>query len=266
MLLSSFKDSTSSLPNGKTTSAQPAAGSARATAPKQPKSKSKKNKRSRFWASLRAALIPCAGPSSAHPIEVDTVSNEPASIPLADREKEKSTVAPVSEKLAVPPTDSHTADAPSSTATSTTVAPEPHKPAIAPLVAIPVPPSPPSDPEEIVPPSPKPQLLTQEESGGVTSGSVQAPGSGAAHAHETESDGTSFTEDEEAGKDMDDQEAEDDEERLIMQGGAGIPIGPVSSNHHIRIRRLLTLFDAIRMANQGRCCHRLRPPTLAASA
>lgn len=237
--LSSLADSTSSLPNGKPAPAQPAAGSARTTSPKQ--SKSKKRKQRGFWASLKAALVPCASPSSAHPIEVDAAPSEPASIPLADREKEKekpATAAPVSEKLAVPPTESHAVDPTSSSATSTTVAPEPHKPAIAPLVAIPVPPSPPSDPEEIVPPSPKPQLLSHEETGGMMSGAVQAPGSGPHETTESEG-GTSFTEDEDMGKDMEDQDAEDDEERLIREGGTGIPIGPVSRNHRVRIRRSL---------------------------
>jgi RNA polymerase II subunit A small phosphatase-like protein len=76
-----------------------------------------------------------------------------------------------------------------------------------------------------VPPSPKPQLIPQEESEGMLSGSVQAPGS--TGVPETESEG-SFTDDDDVGKELEDQEAEDDEERLIMQGGAGIPIGPVS--------------------------------------
>jgi len=57
----------------------------------------------------------------------------------------------------------------------------------------------------------------------MTSGSVQAPGS--TGVPETESEG-SFTDDDDVGKDLEDQEAEDDEERLILQGGAGIPIGP----------------------------------------
>jgi carboxy-terminal domain RNA polymerase II polypeptide A small phosphatase len=79
----------------------------------------------------------------------------------------------------------------------------------------------------------------------VTSGAVQPPGStgdgilSPHHPHGRnhtvdgsldgdESDETSFTEDE----DVDDgnalDEPEDDEDRLIMNGGAGIPIGPVS--------------------------------------
>jgi RNA polymerase II subunit A small phosphatase-like protein len=125
----------------------------------------------------------------------------------------------------VPPT----ADPSSSSATSTTVAPE-YKPAVAPLVPVPVPPSAPAEPEQVVPPSPKPQHSKQEESEGVMSGSVVPPGSTG-----TDSEGeTSFTDDDDAGKELDEQEAEDDEERLIMQGGAGIPIGPVSGLLFVR--------------------------------
>jgi len=62
----------------------------------------------------------------------------------------------------------------------------------------------------------------------MTSGAVQPPGSkGDSPVHEKhppvldgdESEGTSYSED------LD--EVEDDEERLISNGGAGIPLGPV---------------------------------------
>ncbi|KAJ3507394.1 hypothetical protein NLJ89_g6327 [Agrocybe chaxingu] len=83
-----------------------------------------------------------------------------------------------------------------------------------------------------LPPTPTTQLLPAEETEGMTSGAVQPPGSkGDTPIHEkphpspthtvgdeNESEG-SFTEDE----DLDDQEEED---RLILNGGAGIPIGP----------------------------------------
>ncbi|QRV94212.1 NLI interacting factor-like phosphatase [Ceratobasidium sp. AG-Ba] len=212
--------STSSLPNGKTSSAPPAAGSARASSPKQ--SKSKKKKQNGFWASLKAALIPCAAPSSAHPIDEDLAPSEPPAIPMAEREKGAPS-ATVSEKQPALAADSHTADPTSSTATSTTVAE--HKPAIAPLVPVPVPVSPPAEPEEVVPPSPKPQLLSQEESEGMLSGSVQAPGSTGAPESESEGE-ASITDGEESHKELEDPDAEDEEERLIMMGGAGIPIGP----------------------------------------
>ncbi|KAG8747830.1 hypothetical protein FRC10_011276 [Ceratobasidium sp. 414] len=215
-------NSTSSLPNGKPSSAPPAAGSARASSPKQSKPK-KKKKHHGFWASLKAALIPCAAPSSAHPIDEDSVTNQPAAISATEREKGQPSPSAVSEKPAVSPTESHSVDPTVSNVTGTTVVPEQHRPTVAPLIPVPVPASPPTEPEEVVPPSPKPQLLSQEESEGMLSGSVQAPGS--TGVPETESEG-SLTDDEEEGKEPEDQDAEDDEERLIMQGGAGIPIGP----------------------------------------
>jgi RNA polymerase II subunit A small phosphatase-like protein len=49
------------------------------------------------------------------------------------------------------------------------------------------------------------------------------------HESGDESDGTSFTEDEEVEDVPGIDEVEDDEDRLILSGGAGIPIGPVSA-------------------------------------
>ena len=97
-----------------------------------------------------------------------------------------------------------------------------------------------ADTEVLVPPTPT-QLLPVEETDGLTSGAVQAPGSTgeeSLHNHSRrssrnmgeESDGSSSFTDEDDIEDatpLDD--VEDEEERLIMQGGAGIPIGPVSS-------------------------------------
>jgi hypothetical protein len=75
---------------------------------------------------------------------------------------------------------------------------------VAPLVPVPVPAAP-TQPEEVVPPSPKPKLLAPEDSLGVQSGSVQAPGSTGV-PDEVESDGgTSFTDEEDVGKEFEDQ-------------------------------------------------------------
>ena len=50
---------------------------------------------------------------------------------------------------------------------------------------------------------------------------------------ENESDGsTSFTDEEEEAEGTHLDEAEDEEERLIMNGGAGIPVGPVCDSKH----------------------------------
>lgn len=80
-------------------------------------------------------------------------------------------------------------------------------------------------------------LLPESETDGVTSGAVQPPGSsgeaalhaGHSHIHTSgnESDDTGASDDEyEDAHNMED--IEDDEERLIRQGGVGIPIGLAS--------------------------------------
>jgi carboxy-terminal domain RNA polymerase II polypeptide A small phosphatase len=89
----------------------------------------------------------------------------------------------------------------------------------------------------VIPPTPT-KIIPESETGGVTSSAVVPPGSTAEEVaqlraqqlHESgdESDGTSFTE-EEAEDVPGIDEAEDDEDRLIQNGGAGIPIGPVSA-------------------------------------
>ena len=99
------------------------------------------------------------------------------------------------------------------------------------------PPSP-TDSEIIVPPPLSTQLLPEDETNSVTSGAVQPPGSTGsspgeivrAHTHDTastgdESDGTTYTDDE--GEERQIAMDQDEEDRLIKNGGSGIPIGPV---------------------------------------
>jgi len=91
------------------------------------------------------------------------------------------------------------------------------------------PPPSPSDSEVIVPPPPSTHLLPEDETDGVTSGAVQPPGSTGdqvvrTNTHDSEdSDGTSYTDDE--GEDRHMLDEQDEEERLIRNGGSGIPIG-----------------------------------------
>lgn len=93
-----------------------------------------------------------------------------------------------------------------------------------------------SEDSEVIIPPPN-HLLPESETEGVTSGAVQAPGSTgeealhAEHSHihtsGNESDETGVSDDEyEDAHNMED--IEDEEDRLIRQGGAGIPTGPVS--------------------------------------
>lgn len=93
----------------------------------------------------------------------------------------------------------------------------------------------PSEHVEEVVSTPTAHLLPQDETAGMTSGAVQPPGSKGdsptieklqpppsplTNGDGDESEGTSYTE-----EDLDEQE--DDEDRLIINGGAGIPTGPV---------------------------------------
>lgn len=92
----------------------------------------------------------------------------------------------------------------------------------------------------VVPPTPTKQLLPLSETDGLTSGAVQPPGStGEETKHnvvrvtvgepgDEDTDGSSEDEQFEEGHLV--QEWEDDEQRLIREGGAGIPVGPVSQN------------------------------------
>ncbi|KAI0771806.1 HAD-like domain-containing protein [Irpex lacteus] len=99
-------------------------------------------------------------------------------------------------------------------------------------------PPPPSTLEDdiaiVVPPTPTKQLLPLSETDGLTSGAVQPPGStGEETKHEIvrvsvgepgeDTDGSSEDEAFEDGQPVDDWE--DDEQRLIRQGGSGIPLG-----------------------------------------
>ncbi|KAF7315380.1 FCP1-like proteiny domain-containing protein [Mycena indigotica] len=85
-----------------------------------------------------------------------------------------------------------------------------------------------TDSEIIVQPPPSSHLLPVDETDGLTSGAVQPPGStgdaiARTHTRDSseESDGTSFTDDDAV---VYDEQAH--EERLIRNGGAGIPLGP----------------------------------------
>jgi carboxy-terminal domain RNA polymerase II polypeptide A small phosphatase len=206
------------------------------------KPKASRPKKPSFWSRLFHALVPCAGPSSAHVtrLDMDSTSATPLREKQRDERKDKAQEASTSTGH----TQTHTAD-PSTTATLA--------PAVLTLPSQPLPPiTPPtptqiSDPAVIVPPSPKSHRLPKEVTAGVTSGAVQPPGStGVEDPEERErdseqSESSSFTDEEEhergvlspnvgagAGPGLHEEDLEDEEDRLIMSGGVGIPIGPVS--------------------------------------
>lgn len=174
-----------------------------------------------FFSKLFRILVPCASPSPTHPIEID-VPTSPQSSPSKPDEQpalEANDETPQKSSPKSPPA------APLETLTSEIeieFKDEPEKPVA--VVQV-------EETTEIVHPT-TPTLLPQSETEGLTSGAVQAPGSTGRppspekpHHDDGDSDRTSFTEDELDEPHLDE---DDDEDRLILNGGAGIPIGPVS--------------------------------------
>lgn len=215
--------------------------SSTAEPPDSPRSKTKRARQSLF-VKLFHVLVPCVGPSAKARFE-DVKSHEhrrkDATSTVALKEKQ---AAKEAEELPPPPL----AQEPASGASSDQPAPaEPaptaqeSMPTLNPLT-IPPQVEDMTDPALIIPPTPTKSLLPPDETEGMTSGAVQPPGStgedvmhdqvlGRGRDSGDESDGsTSFTEDEELDEANAIDDIEDEEERLIMNGGAGIPVGPVS--------------------------------------
>lgn len=154
-----------------------------------------------FFSKLLHILVPCISPSPA--IEIDLP--HPSKSSLTQNEKPAITPPIISNP---PPLLIPTIESPPP-AESTTVE--------TPIIITPT------------------QILPDEETHGMTSGAVQPPGSTDGSttvqkqnlpSEEEESEGTSFTEDDDQDLHVDE---EDEEDKLILNGGAGIPIGPVSS-------------------------------------
>ena len=193
-----------------------------------------------FISRLFRALVPCVGPSRLAEDGNDVVA-DPNSSAAALREKPSardvevdSSLRPVQE---TPVTNESVSEQPHPNAD---LAPSSSESGPRPLHVVPPVTTSEKDLDVIVPPTPT-KVIPESETGGVTSSAVVPPGSTAGEvaqlralqAHESssgdESDGTSFTEDEEVEDVPGIDEVEDDEDRLIMSGGAGIPMGPVSA-------------------------------------
>jgi len=203
-----------------------------------------------FFSRLLHVFVPCIGPPSS--TTDSALQPDAASSAAALQEKpsmaDKDTISSPSQTA--PSSESAQGDTlpaePSSAATGVTVTPTLGQSVdTKPLIVVPIPSTPPApagDKDVIVPPTPS-RILPKSETEGVLSGAVQPPGStgdaarAQGHHHESsadESDG-SITEDEDVEDAAEIDEVEDDEDRLIMNGGAGIPTGPVSASF-IRFR------------------------------
>jgi carboxy-terminal domain RNA polymerase II polypeptide A small phosphatase len=196
----------------------------------------KKNSGPSLVSKLLRTLVPCFGPpAKQNTVDRDVEKSPPPAPPISPstnvREKQPAEalpeLKPVEQELSPPPT---TVSQDMQLTHETTPIPPPLQP-----VDIP-PPS--DDPAVVVPPTPT-KTLPPEETAGLTSGAVQPPGSTGSSKRdsmndvhrdpdsENESDAsTSFT-DEEGVDTAPIEDPEDEEERLIANGGAGIPIGPV---------------------------------------
>ncbi|KAJ3778739.1 HAD-like domain-containing protein [Lentinula raphanica] len=199
--------------------------------PESPKTKPSRSKPS-ILSKLLRVLIPCI-PSSPHsqPFEIE----EPKIPPVLNAEKAKPLQEIPEAASAEEPSPSKAESDASITETSIPL----------PLSITPPPATTPTTPDGdvILPPTPTNQLLPQAETEGMTSGAVVPPGSSgtvdskrSSHystsrsngvADGEESDGTSsFTDDDELEDVQNLNDIEDEEDRLISNGGAGIPIGP----------------------------------------
>lgn len=199
-----------------------------------------------FISRLFRSLVPCIGPSRLPNEAVDDAPSDPNSSAAALREKsardaeKDASLRPVQETPVTNESDSDQPH-PGTNATSLPLVSTVEPPLQQLNVTPPEPAAPDNNLDIVVPPTPT-KVIPESETGGVTSSAVVPPGSTAGEvaqlfarqAHEPssgdESDGTSFTEDEEAEDVHGVDEAEDDEDRLILSGGAGIPIGPVSAS------------------------------------
>ncbi|KAL4249497.1 Mitochondrial import inner membrane translocase subunit TIM50 [Abortiporus biennis] len=243
--------------------------------PRTSRSQKKKAKASLFSRFFQI-IVPCVGPSKAHEPELHPIKQQPTgngvtASPLKEKSVSKETESlpskpePMTETPLTPVENGQSSQAPPPLPEKQ----EPEEDAAVALQPIQIPsdiPSPSTDPSVIVPPTPT-KLLPRDETEGLTSGAVQPPGSTGEDSprqehrthtqdSENESDGsTSFTEDEELEDGIPLDEIEDEEERLIMNGGAGIPIGadglprpllpPVSPKHAGRKCLVLDLDETL---------------------
>lgn len=224
---------------------------------------------------LLSAFVPCVGPSKrAHDLDSHPVLAVPAA--PANPQQEKADAKDMKE---LPPKPSVSMDAPTPPAAEekpqqipeqqeapVPLHPVPERPETpAPLHLVDIPDQS-EDPDVVVPVTPT-KLLPRDETEGLTSGAVVPPGA-TGHAHqdsqhehehhhhhthsqdsENESDGSTSLTEEESDDEGPMDEIEDEEERLILAGGAGIPVGAVSGSLSPRHPIVLTEFSLL----LGRC-------------
>lgn len=211
-------------------------------ADKKQKPPKQKKKRRTLWVILHSCFAP-PKTHAAHDEEVTLKTSTPKPKSGAQASKPPHTAEP-SASSTVTPAQSAAPQAPAALRIDSS---RPHTPAQ-------------HEGDVIVPPTPAtPHLLPASETGGVTSGAVQAPGSTGIEHDESEH---STISDEEPPKPY---AEEDEEERLILNGGNGIPIGPVRTRINYYYFIVLTvdrsqdgqpapLLPPLHAAHKGRKC------------
>lgn len=199
-----------------------------------------KTPKSSFFSKLIHILVPCLSPSKSHPIEVDAPVPVSTESPQKLQSEKVEDPAPESTSKSVQHESSSAKDVQESVLDETGLTPVPHP------VAVDLPSQ---DADVVVPPTPT-KTLPIAETEGVTSGAVVPPGStGTLHEKHsrsstvpsnasTDGDESDFTD-----EDIDDIADEDPEELILLNGGAGIPIGPVS--------QFLLLFSTLAYSTVG---------------
>ncbi|KAI0820007.1 HAD-like domain-containing protein [Trametes gibbosa] len=237
------KDVNKSVSDGAHTSSTAAEHQTLPDSPHPPRPPSRRSKtKGGLLSKLFRVLVPCVGPSHAHPVDVDEKRPAAQALPSSSKTNDASTsalkekqAAKEAEELPPAPQEAQRHDTTEATVSGTeTFAEGASRDIPPPLQPIEIPHV--EDPNVIVPPTPT-KTLPLEETEGVTSGAVQPPGSTGGdsirdHSRRSsrnlgdDSDGsTSFTDDEDLDDGTPMDEVEDEEERLIMAGGAGIPVG-----------------------------------------
>jgi len=184
-----------------------------------------------FFSKIARRLVPCAGPSRTPIVDTDDAASATSDLGSSLVLREKQVLRDVEgssspSQLPAPGNETSPATTPADTSSSLPLATTSR------LAVVSLPP--PADADVLLPPTK--HLLPESETEGVTSGAVQAPGSTGeehlhdhtAHAHVSgnESDETGASGDEEYEDANNMEDVEDEEDRLIRQGGAGIPRGP----------------------------------------
>ncbi|KAI6040330.1 NIF-domain-containing protein [Pisolithus marmoratus] len=200
-------------------------------------------KKPSFISRLVRKLVPCVANDRAHAVDIDPLNNssirtdrvnsapKPAE-PIGTNEKPQLVAEEQNEKeretVSLPPSQPPSDSAPPTGARDADVFPTPPTPPKAVL--------PPSESSgDVQPPAPaadifSPPPVPNSDASQPTSSSSHVHAGDITHSTTTDSD-ASFTDEEGHAEEVDegDQMEEDDEDTLIMNGGAGIPIGPDGS-------------------------------------